>query len=331
MRPMSRATNDRSLSDRIPKGFILAIGLTACLAAGCGGGMDPVVLDGSSTVFRVSKVAQVWYDKVDPETDVIVESHGTGGGFSRYFEGEADIVNASRKAKPAEEAKAVGENAWSRFIVGHDGITVVVHPENDFVESLTLEQLKAIWEPESKISTWKDLNPAWPDRRISLFSPDKDSGTFEFFTEAIVHKARAQRDDVQASPDDNTLVRGVAGDRDSLGYFGFAHYNANKNKLKCVKLAGKSGKPVTPSLETILSGDYPALARPLFLYVRNAAAERSRVRGFLGYYLSQVTEIAQRAGYVGPKAEEIHENRTRFESLTNARDFVANDRKASPE
>lgn len=309
----------------------MAVGLMACLAAGCGGGIDPVVLDGSSTVFRISKVAQVWYDKVDPETDVIVESHGTGGGFSRYFEGEADIVNASRKAKPSEEAKAVGENAWSRFIVGHDGITVVVHPENDFVESLTLDQLKAIWEPGSKIFTWRDLNPAWPDRRISLFSPDKDSGTFEFFTEAVVRKARAQRDDVQASPDDNTLVRGVAGDRDSLGYFGFAHYTANRNKLKCVKLVSKSGKPVEPSLETILSGEYPALSRPLYLYVRNAAAERSRVRGFLGYYLSQVTDISERAGYVGPKGDEIHENRKLFETLTNARDFVANDRKASPE
>lgn len=310
---------------------MLAMGLTTCLAAGCGGGVDPVVLDGSSTVFRVSKVAQVWYDRLEPETDVIVESHGTGGGFSRYFEGEADIVNASRKAKPAEESKAVGKNAWSRFIVGHDGITVVVHPENDFVDSLTLDQLKAIWEPGSKIRTWKDLNPAWPDRRISLFSPDKDSGTFEFFTEAIVHKARAQRDDVQASPDDNTLVRGVAGDRDSLGYFGFAHYMANRNKLKCVKLAGKSGEGVTPSRETILSGEYPALARPLYLYVRNASAERSRVRGFLGYYLSQVTEIAERAGYVGPKGDEIRENRTRFETLANASHVAANDRKASAE
>ncbi len=328
---MSLAKNPYSLSDRISNALMLAIGLTACLAAGCGGGIDPVVLDGSSTVFRVSKVAQVWYDRVEPETDVIVESHGTGGGFSRYFEGEADIVNASRKAKPAEEAKAVGENAWSRFVVGHDGITVVVHPENDFVDSLSLDQLKSIWEPGSKIRTWKDLNAAWPDRRISLFSPDKDSGTFEFFTEAIVHKARAQRDDVQASPDDNTLVRGVAGDRDSLGYFGFAHFMANRDKLKCVQVAGKSGKPVTPSRETILSGEYPALARPLYLYVRNASAERSRVRGFLGYYLSQVTEIAERAGYVGPKSDEIRENRTRFETLANARHVAVNGRKESAE
>jgi phosphate transport system substrate-binding protein len=298
---------------------------------GCGERIAPVVLDGSSTVYRISKVAQVWYDKVEPETDVIVESHGTGGGFSRYFEGEADIVNASRKAKPAEEKKAVGENAWSRFIVGHDGITVVVHPENDFVDSLTLDQLKAIWEPGSKIKTWKDVNPAWPARRITMFSPDKDSGTFEFFTEAIVHKARAQRDDVQASPDDNTLVRGVAGDRDSLGYFGYAHYMANRDKLKAVKLIDKTGDAVQPTLETILSGKYPALSRPLFLYVRNRSVERQCVRGFLEYYLSQANDIAGRAGYVGPRDEETRENLATFRTVAGTRDFAAIDRKASSE
>lgn len=326
---MCRTKTVRKRFDRISKTLPgVSFAVLSLLFAGCGSGIDPVVLDGSSTVYRVSKVAQVWYDKVHPETDVIVESHGTGGGFSRYFEGEADIVNASRKAKPTEEAKAVGEFAWTRFIVGHDGITVVVNPENDFVDSLTLEQLKKIWEPGSKVLKWKDLNPAWPDRRITFFSPDKDSGTFEFFTEAIVHKARSQRDDVQASPDDNTLVRGVAGDTDSLGYFGYAHFMANRDKLKAVKIVGKSGEAVEPTSETILSGKYPALARPLYIYVKNRSIERAKVQGFLGYYLNQVTEISQRAGYVGPKTEEIRDNLARFENLAGVNDIATNDAKA---
>lgn len=320
---MIRTQAIRNRFDRILETVLRVCFAAVCLLfAGCGSGIDPVVLDGSSTVYRVSKVAQVWYDKVHPETDVIVESHGTGGGFSRYFEGEADIVNASRKAKPAEEAKAVGDFAWTRFIVGHDGITVVVNPENDFVDSLTLDQLKAIWSPDSKVRTWRDLNQAWPDRRITLFSPDKDSGTFEFFTEAIVHKARSQRDDVQASPDDNSLVRGVAGDTDSLGYFGYAHYMANRDKLKAVKIVGKDGKAVEPKSETILSGKYPALARPLYIYVKNRSIERPKVQGFLGYYLNQVTEISRRAGYVGPKTVEIRENLARLETLVGVNDVA---------
>lgn len=309
-----------------------AAALMACLAAaGCGTRPDPVVLDGSSTVFRVSKVAQVWYDRIDPETDVIVESHGTGGGFSRYLAGEADIVNASRAAKPAEEAKAVGDRAWTRFVVAHDGITVVVNPKNDFVESLTLEQLKAIWEPGSKIRTWRDVDPRWPNRRISLFSPDKDSGTFEFFTEAIVHKARSQRDDIQASPDDNTLVRGVAGDADALGYFGYAHYMANRHQLKAVKLVGRNGVPVEPSRESILTESYPALARPLFIYVSRAAVTRSRVRRFLAYYLDNVTEIAERAGYVGPTPDEIQANLAAFVQMPQAVGGAAPEPKESAE
>jgi phosphate transport system substrate-binding protein len=296
------------------KGIVL-FALTLAPFAGCGGRIEPVVLDGSSTVYRVSKVAQVWYDKVDPETDVIVESHGTGGGFSRYLQGEADIVNASRKAKPVEEAKAVGDKAWTRFIVGHDGITVVVNPSNDFVNELTLDQLKTIWEPGSKVRTWRDVDPRWPDRRITFFSPDKDSGTFEFFTEAVVHKARSQRDDIQASPDDNTLVRGVSGDKDSLGYFGYAHYMANSHNLKAVKLVGKEGVPVGPSRESILSGAYPALSRPLFVYAKNSALARPQVRGFLDYYLNNVSDISERAGYVGPTEGEIRDNLGAFRSL----------------
>ena len=276
-----------------------------------GGGAKTIVVDGSSTVFRISKAAQVGYGKVNPDIEVVVESHGTGGGFGRYMEGEVDIVDASREAKPEETAKATGKLAWTRYLVGHDGISVLVNPKNDFVSELSLADLKKLWEPDSKIKTWKDLNPAWPDRKITFFSPDKDSGTFEYFTEAVNKKARSQRSDIQASPDDNTLVRGVAGDADSIGYFGFAYYSANASKLKLVKIKGDKGA-VAPSKETILSGEYPALARPLYLYVKNDSLKRAEVKAFLGYYLENVVTLSEKAGYVGPTAEEIKANSGAF-------------------
>lgn len=307
---------------------LATLSLTGLLLAGCGGGSSEtspaaggaasggasaggaaktIVVDGSSTVFRISKAAQVGYSKVNPDVEVVVESHGTGGGFGRYLQGEVDIVDASREAKPEETAKATGDLAWTRYLVAHDGITVVVNPKNDFVSELSLDDLKKIWEPGSKVKSWKDVNPAWPDRKITLFSPDKDSGTFEYFTEAVNKKARAQRDDIQASPDDNTLVRGVAGDADSIGYFGFAYYQANAAKLKLVKIKGDKAA-VAPSKETILSGEYPALARPLYIYVKNAALSRPDVKAFLGYYLENVTSLAEKAGYVGPTADELKAN-----------------------
>ncbi len=276
-----------------------------------GGGAKTIVVDGSSTVFRISKAAQVGYGKVNPDIEVVVESHGTGGGFGRYMEGEVDIVDASREAKPEETAKATGKLAWTRYLVGHDGISVLVNPKNDFVSELSLADLKKLWEPDSKIKTWKDLNPAWPDRKITFFSPDKDSGTFEYFTEAVNKKARSQRSDIQASPDDNTLVRGVAGDADSIGYFGFAYYSANASKLKLVKIKGDKGA-VAPSKETILSGEYPALARPLYLYVKNDSLKRAEVKAFLGYYLENVVTHSEKAGYVGPTADEIKANSGAF-------------------
>ena len=195
--------------------------------------------------------------------------------------------------------------------MGHDGISVLVNPKNDFVSELSLADLKKLWEPDSKIKTWKDLNPAWPDRKITFFSPDKDSGTFEYFTEAVNKKARSQRSDIQASPDDNTLVRGVAGDADSIGYFGFAYYSANASKLKLVKIKGDKGA-VAPSKETILSGEYPALARPLYLYVKNDSLKRAEVKAFLGYYLENVVTHSEKAGYVGPTADEIKANSGAF-------------------
>ena len=197
---------------------------------------------------------------------VVVDNHGTGGGFDRYLQGEVDIVDASRAAKPDEEAKAKQQGIeWTRFLVGYDGITLVVNPKNDFVKSLTVQQLKTIWEPGSKVKSWKDVDASWPDRKIIFYSPDDDSGTFEFFTEAIAGKAKSQRDDVQPSADDNTLVNGVAGDTDGLGYFGYAYYAANRDKLRALGVARSAGaEPVAPSPATIADKSYAPLSRPLY-------------------------------------------------------------------
>ena len=205
-----------------------------------------VVVDGSSTVYRISKAAQEAFEAVNPDITVVVDNHGTGGGFGRYLQGEVDIVDASRAATPDEESKAKAQGIeWTRFLVGYDGITLVINPKNTFVKSLTVDQLKKLWQPESSVKTWKDLDPSWPDRKIILYSPDNDSGTFEFFTEAIVGKAKSQRDGVQQSSDDNTLVNGVANDEDGMGYFGYAYYAANKERLKAVAVQnGADAKPV---------------------------------------------------------------------------------------
>ena len=306
--------------------------LLALSLAGCGGSDEPtpalsvspgnaaqaaapkltgtVVVDGSSTVFRISKEAQKAFAAVSPTVTVVVDNHGTGGGFSRYLQGEVDIVDASRAAKPDEESKAKAQGIeWTRFLVGYDGITLVVNPKNTFVKSLTVAQLKAIWEPKSKVTTWKDVDRSWPPEKIVLYSPDNDSGTFEFFTEAIVGKAKSQRDDVQPSSDDNILVNGVAGDAGALGYFGYAYFAANQDKLRAIPVQkGPDAKPVMPDHQTILDKSYTPLARPLYIFVKKSAMARPEVSAFLKHYLENVATLAEKGGYVAPTADDIKGN-----------------------
>ena len=224
-----------------------------------------MVIDGSSTVYRISTAAQEGFAKVDDKVEVVVGNSGTGGGFTKYLRDEVDIVNASRAAKPEEEAKAKEQGLdWLRFLVGYDGITVVVNPKNDFVKELSVEQLKRLWEPESKVKTWKDLDPSWPDREIKLYSPDDKSGTFEFFTEAVVGKARSQRKDVQPSSDDNILVRGVAGDADGIGYFGYAYFKDNAATLRAdpdQEGQGRAGRRAEPGDDPLQGRIRPLPAR----------------------------------------------------------------------
>ncbi len=301
---------------------VLSPALTGCGGHDAGESSTPkeIVIDGSSTVFRISSAAQEAYSKVNRDVTVIVDNHGTGGGFNRYLKGEVDIVDASRPAKADEEAEAKKNGLdWTRFLVGYDGITLVVNPKNDFVKSLTVEQLKKIWEPDSEVKTWKDVNPSWPDRTIKLYSPDKDSGTFDFFTEVIVGKAKSQRGDVQASSDDNILVKGVAGDEDGLGYFGFAYYVANKDKLRAVAVQdGPDAKPVLPSQGTILDKSYVPLSRPLYIYVKNSSLKRPEVYAFVKYYLDNVATLAEKAGYVAPHDDDKAANQKALPAPSSA-------------
>jgi phosphate transport system substrate-binding protein len=297
-------------------GRLIALLAVIAAAGGCGSEEDEkkpaaaVIVDGSSTVFRISKSAQEAFNSIDSEITVVVDNHGTGGGFSRYLQGEVDIVDASRAAKPDEESKAKAQGIeWSRFVVGYDGITLVVNPKNDFVKALSVEQLKSIWEPQSKVKTWKDIDPAWPARNIGLYSPDSDSGTFEFFTEAIVGKAKSQRDDVQPSSDDNTLVSGVAGDPDGLGYFGYAYFASNQDKLRALAVQnGTNAQPVLPSPATIADKTYAPLSRPLYIYVKNSAARRPEVAKFLKFYVNEIDDLAKKGGYNPPTDQDKTSN-----------------------
>ncbi len=321
---------------RITQRLYQPIGLivVAAAVAGCGGGgpagaLSPastIIVDGSSTVYRISMAARDAFRSVDPAVVVVVDYHGTGAGFDRYLEGEVDIIDASRAAKASEESRAKAQGIeWTRFLVGYDGITLVVNRKNDFVKSLTVEQLKALWAPASKISTWKDLDPSWPARKIVLYSPDNDSGTFDFFTEAVVGEAKSQRDDVQQSSDDNILVIGVKNDTDGLGYFGYAYYAANQDKLHAVAVQnGATAKAVLPSPETIIDKTYAPLSRPLFIYVKNSAARRPEVGKFIKYYLENVEKFSEKGGYAPPSTEDKAAN---LESLSR----ILSDAGAKPE
>ncbi|WP_169973683.1 PstS family phosphate ABC transporter substrate-binding protein [Tautonia rosea] len=288
---------------------LVVMTLSLGVVSGCGGEL-PVVVDGSSTVFPISVAAQVAYTRaVEGVPKITVDYHGTGGGFGRYIEGEVDIVNASRPAKAIEQEKAWARGfLWTRYLVGHDGITVAVNPANTFVDALSIAQLQALFERGSTITTWRDLNPEWPDQPISFYTPDPDSGTYDTF----VHEAldlSEQREDIQPSADDNVLVNGIAGDVNSLGYFGFAYYMANQDRLRAVPIRkSDDAEPIAPLIETIYDGSYVPLSRPLFIYVKDEAMKRPVTAEFVTFYLDHVAKLAEQAGYVPPNSQERSEN-----------------------
>ena len=268
-----------------------------------------IEIDGSSTVFPVSEAVAEEFGKLHPDVRVNVGVSGTGGGFKRFTVGETDISDASRPIKDAE-AQAAADNGIEYYPlrVAMDGLSVMVSPENDFVECLTTDQLKMIWEPGSTVSKWSDVDPSWPSSDIALYGPDTDSGTFDYFTEEIMGEAQLSRPDYTASADDNVLVQGIAGGKYSLGYFGFAYYQENQDKLNLVAVDSGNGC-VLPTSESIENGTYSPLSRPLFIYVSKQSMERPEVKAFVEFYLDNAADLAQEVGYIKLGDDEYASNR----------------------
>ncbi len=288
---------------------LVALVLAVFSVAYCGEGGDSqsgtssslrgmIEIDGSSTVFPLTEAVAEEFRKVHPRVQVNIGASGTGGGFKRFLDGETDISDASRPISPeeAEQANANGIE-FVELRVGIDGLSIVVNPRNDFVECLTLAELKRIWEPGSRINNWNQVRPEFPDRRLRLYGPDTDSGTFDYFTEQINGRARASRPDYTASASDFFLVRGIAGDRSALGYFGYAYYVENPDKLKLVAVEARDGC-VKPTPQTVRSGEYSPLSRPLFIYVSNMSLERQEVKTFVEFYIENAAQLIPRIGYV---------------------------------
>ncbi len=265
-----------------------------------------IEVDGSSTVFPVTEAVAEEFRKVHPRVQVNVGVSGTGGGFKRFVAGETDISNASRPIKQTESDAAMKNGIdFIELKIGTDGMSVMVSPSNDFVECLTVDELRRVWEPGSTVKTWQDIRPEWPDNKLRLYGPDTDSGTFDYFTEVIVGEARASRADYTASADDNVLVQGIGGDRSAMGYFGYAYYAENRDKLKLVAVDSGDGC-VLPTDESIESGEYKPLARPMFIYVSVESLERPEIKSFLEFYMENGTQLVREVGYI-PQAEEVYQ------------------------
>jgi phosphate transport system substrate-binding protein len=282
---------------------VLALGL---LTAACGndggseGGLSGTInADGSSTVFPITQAVAEEFQAENGGVEIAVGTSGTGGGFEKFCAGETDISDASRPINPDDEVPLCEQNGveYVELQVAIDGLSIMVNPENDFVDCLTTEELAAIWGPGSTISNWKDVRAGFPDRELTLYGPGTDSGTFDYFTDEINGEEGASRSDYTASEDDNVLVQGIAGDPNALGYFGYAYYEQNVDKLKVLGVDAGDGC-VTPDSETISSGAYTPLSRPLFMYVAKDATGRAEVRAFVDFYLEVMNQLVPEVGYI---------------------------------
>tara|TARA_A100001037_G_scaffold47309_1_gene38857 strand:+ start:86 stop:1006 length:921 start_codon:yes stop_codon:yes gene_type:complete len=268
-----------------------------------------VEVDGSSTVAPVSEAVAEEFKKQFPKTNVLVGVSGSGGGFKRFVIGETDISNASRDIKPseAEKAKANGID-FAELRIGMDGLSVMVNTKNTFVDCLTTAELKKIWEPGSLINNWNEIRSSFPDQKLRLYGPGTDSGTFDFFTDEINGQSGASRDDYTMSEDDNVVVQGISGDQNSLGYFGYAYYEANKDKLKVIGIDSGEGC-IVPSAETIDDASYKPLTRPLYIYVNKSSYTNKKVvKEFVDFYMQEAGALTAEVGYVPLKDEEYKAN-----------------------
>lgn len=275
-----------------------------------------IKIDGSSTVFPITEaMAEEFQAGKKGAVKVTVGISGTGGGFKKFCRGETDIQNASRPIQKSGDPKKPGEMenckaAGIKFFelpVAFDATAVVVNNDNKFLNKISVAELKKIWEPaaEKKIMKWKDVNPAWPDLPLKLYGAGADSGTFDYFTEAVVGKSKSSRGDYNPSEDDNVLVKGVSTDKNAIGYLPYAYYEENKSKLKLIAVIGPSGKEVLPSRATVESGTYSPLSRPLFLYVSEASMKRPEVKEFVDFYLKSAPRLVPEVKYV-PLPQEAY-------------------------
>lgn len=297
---------------------VTALAAASLLVSGCGGqggasaaGADgvsgTVTIDGSSTVAPLSEAAADLFRDVEPGVNVTVATTGTGGGFKKFCAGETDISDASRAIKDEEIAacKAAGID-YTEVIIANDGLSVVVNPENTWAKCLTVQQLKTMWAPasEGKVTNWNQIDPSFPDQKLTLFGAGTDSGTFDFFTQAINGEEGASRTDYSPSEDDNVTIQGVKGDKGATGYFGLSYVEENPDSVKAVEVDGGNGC-VAPTAETVQDKTYKPLGRPLFIYVKHASYKDSEaVRSFVDYYVENEAKIAEQALFIGLTAEQ---------------------------
>jgi phosphate transport system substrate-binding protein len=285
---------------------------------------DIVTIDGSSTVYPITEAVAEEFQK-ETGIKVTVGVSGTGGGFKKFCRGETVISDASRPIQ-AKEMKACEEKGIS-FIeipVAFDALTVVVNKNNDWAEELSPADLKKMWEPnaQGKVMSWNQVREGMPNTPLKLYGPGADSGTFDYFTEAIIEKSKSIRGDFTASEDDNVLVQGVAGDKGGIGYFGLAYYIENKDKLKAVKIKNKDGKFITPSIEAVMDGSYNPLSRPLFIYLNaTKAAFDPKVKKFVEFYLKNAGKLSKEVGYVPFNKDEYAAIEKHYKTLKTGTAF----------
>ena len=305
------------MRSRMPIALLVALSTLALVAAGCGGGgsgSGVITADGSSTVGPFTTKAAEDF-KASGGVDVTVGISGTGGGFERFCAGETDISNASRAIKD-EEATICSENGveYVEFQVATDALTNVVNSENDWAKCLTVEQLNAVWKPGSEVSNWNQIDPSYPDVPLKLYGAGTDSGTFDYFTDAINGEEGASRSDFSPTEDDNVTVQGVSGDKGALGYFGFSYFEENQDTLKALEVDGGGGC-VVPSIESAQDGSYTPLSRPLFMYVKKSSlADTEGLADFVRFTLENEQTIAEEAQFVPLNQEQIDEQLQKLEN-----------------
>jgi len=279
-----------------------------------------IKVDGSSTVFPVTEAVAEEFRAVQPNVNVTIGVSGTGGGFKKFARGETNLSNASRPIKDKEKAACEENNIkYIELEIAYDGLAVLVNPANDWVDSFTVEELKKIWEPaaQGKIMKWNQIRPEWPNEEIHLFGPGVASGTYDYFTEAVVGESGSSRGDFTASEDDHVLVQGIAGDKYSLGFFGLAYYAENKDKLTLIGV-NNGEEVVKPTLETVSNGTYRPLSRPLFIYVNSTSVKSPEVVEFVNFYLENAGELAEDVGYIPLPTENYTKQVENFKTFVES-------------